>query len=178
MLRNNLRGENFIKKQLLVFKIYLVLRVVIKGSPEIYTQMEMVGLDHLPKPSPDLYYRAPKNSSESTSDFFLSTLSDVEPFVVKKIVRAYLNHFRSEQWQKEEARNYPTILICCQDESLKKRAMKLSNSLLMDAYFEGLTILFATIADLLDRTDNSTSTIWCSASHPDQTISLPNTSFL
>jgi predicted transcriptional regulator len=165
MRRNPSLSDPFIKHYLTVFRVYLQFQRKLGFEDtdyQIYTATELAGLGRLPHLSPDLYIRSTNNTKQS-SDYFISVFENLEYYHIKKYLKSYYQHYQEGEWQENEARDYPTVLIACSSELTKQNLLKSSSYLLEDAQVDGLTILITSLPALL-ACDPTNLAIWTDSS--------------
>jgi len=91
------------------------------------TTADLAGIPHLPKPLPDAYIAIEQANGE-TARYFLEVLEDAPSRILRAKVSRYFAYFESEEWQDHTERAFPTVLLICPNERLRRHLMHYAKS--------------------------------------------------
>ena len=113
----------------------------------VYTKAELADSDEFPQPLPDLYITRINESEGVPTSYFLDIVSDMQPFLIKKRVAQYIEHYESGDWNELV---YPTIILVCADVSTAKKLSVYIQDTLDNAFIEEseLTFKFSKVGKL------------------------------
>jgi hypothetical protein len=163
MRKNNTVGDDFVDGYITIMRVYLALRSTYPDTFNIFTTSELGVFDYFPKPKPSLYlsHRTPTKTKQN--DFMLDVIEDNRPFVIKKRLQVYSDHFDSGDWGQEP---YPKVLLVCFNAWIESKAQKYIESLLED--FD----VYTTSKKALLFSDKDNNQIWSDAFEPEKLFSL------
>lgn len=111
----------------------------------MYTKAELADNDGFPQPLPDLYITRINESESVRTSYFLDIASDMQPFLIKRRITQYIEHFESGDWSEPV---YPTIILVCADVSTVKKLGTYIQDALDNAFIEESELSFVcTTAD-------------------------------
>jgi hypothetical protein len=163
MYKNKSVSEAFMGYKLTIMRAYLVLRDAYPDIYNAFTSTESADFEYLPEPKPDLYLSRRAPSETLPNDYLLDILVDTQMFIVKKRIKAYIEHYDSGDWGEGE---YPPILFVCPDGKTEARVLRYAETLLED-----IEIHTTTLKALLGSSIGIKQ-IWSTALEPEMLLSL------
>jgi len=167
MAREEDKSEQFINHHLAVFSLYCTLRTMYGDELRFFTKSQLTTFEHYPQPLPDAYIRIGDGDDER--QFFLDVLHESQPFFIatRKVMQyiAYADEGRKE-WERKTDTALPSVLLICDNPSLKKRLQKKMRSAAENIEGDDMMLYAAAIAEIGDNTG------WHDLANPDEALSL------
>lgn len=105
----------------------------------VYTKAELAENDEFPQPLPNLYITRINEPEGMPISYFLDIVSDVQPFLIKKRVAQYIEHYEAGDWNEKV---HPTIILVCASASTVKKLGTYIQDVLDNAFIEESELSF------------------------------------
>lgn len=118
--------EQFVRYSLEIFAIHNKLKEQYGGDLKFFTKANLnyEEYDYFPKPLPDAYFRIVTDDTAESKQYFLEVSESTKPFFVSvRKMRRYIAYDESGEWDGTGT-SLPTIILACDNETLKKRIDK------------------------------------------------------
>ena len=144
--REQTRSQTFIDHCLLIADTYLSLQSQLKKNQSLYfaTQTDLEKHEYLPKRLIDAYIAITK--SKTTKRYFLEIIDDTlsKGKIIAK-VQKYLKYAENNLWEENTETPFPSVLIICPNEQIKKWLQRKINQKLEEEQTEILFIISITL---------------------------------
>lgn len=171
MYKNATVADSFVQQSLDVYHIFINLKKLYQETFNIFTRAETVEYEEtFPSPQPNLYLSRKDPSKELPNDYMLDIFTDVQLFVIKKRVDAYIQHYESGDWEEGV---YPTILLVCDDSRIEQAIQEYIENSKDNAFIEDDDLIFlTTTAKALLDSKNNNKIIWSGPYKPNELLGL------
>lgn len=88
-----------------------------KALLHFYTKSDLSGFDYLIAPLPDLYFSI-EEANGSINRYFLDVIDDGAPKVMRARVQRYVQYYKSDDWQGNTDKPFPSIIMVCPSHRL------------------------------------------------------------
>jgi hypothetical protein len=105
----------------------------------LYTKWELADNDEFPQPLPDLYVTRINESEGMPTSYFLDIVNDTQPFLIKKRIAQYIEHYESGDWNEVV---YPSIILVCVNAYTAKKLSTYIQDTLDNAFIEESELSF------------------------------------
>ena len=112
--KNTSVGDAFIQHAVDTLDVYNALKHSYGDRFEMFTKQEVSHFDDFPETKPDLYLRGDR-------EYFVTLAHDTLPFLTRKRLTEYINHFEEEGWGNGD---YPALLFIFADTIAQRRFLK------------------------------------------------------
>ena len=171
MYKNKSISSVSINHHLLILDIYIKLRTKFKDGYLMYGKYEIYGNEIYPNPPTDIYIQKIESIQNACSDYLIDIFEDTPPFVIKKRLKAIMEHLESEEYQQATKRAYPSILIICADEKIEKRLMKPIEHV-YDSTLKFSQPLLTTTLKRFNEAKSVDEVVWTNALKPEKIITI------
>lgn len=114
------RSQKFINHCLLSADFYLDLKKSSEAEEIFfYTKIDLLNYDYLPLAHPDAYVATKKG--KRIKRYFFEIIDEGTPrFIIRTMIKRYLQYYDSNTWQEITKHPFPKILILCPNNLIKK----------------------------------------------------------
>jgi Replication-relaxation len=120
--KDKVASEQFISHCLAIFNAYCELKEKYGEDLRFFTKSQLTKYEYFPQPLPDAYIRIQKKDEKI--QYFLVMLQSERPFFVSvRKIKHHITYYESGEWDDTGTAS-PTILLICDNETLKKRIDK------------------------------------------------------
>jgi len=171
MYKNASVADSFVQQSLDIYHIYINLKKLYRETFNIFTRAETAEFEEtFTSPQPNLYLNRKDPSEELPNDYMLDIFTNVQLFVIKKRVDAYIQHYESGDWDEGA---YPEILLVCDDSRIEQTIQEYIENSKDNAFIEDDDLIFLTTTAkaLLDSKSINTN-IWSDPYNPENLINL------
>jgi len=170
--RNNKLTEEFIDHHVEIMRAYIVLRDRYDEEFQIFTRSELAGHDYFPKPKPDMFLRREKRKKNSPDRYMLDICITVPLFIIKKRIKALIQHYDSGDWSDETNTDYPALLLVCKDNRIASSLWRYIRNILEDAGMDEELFFSTTTMEELLNLKKHKGEIWRKVSYPKEPVEL------
>lgn len=140
------RDIKFINHSLFLADIYLFLKSQKEATEELkfFTKNELRSFEYFPDPLPDSFIAS--KGVQATKRYFLDLFDEYTPaFAIRNRVRMYLTYAEQPEWDEHtDFAPFPSILLICANETIKKHIMLYAKSLLEKTYDDKVSMFLTT----------------------------------
>lgn len=167
VMYNNTRvSEPYVDHYIDVARVYLTITKQYPDTFDIFASSEVKAITQLDDLQPDLYLRG-KQKVKNPS-FLLDVFEDKENFVLKKRLRAYIEHYEEGFWDEEE---YPVILLVCPSGNKEQFMLSHIKEVLESTGIDDeITFLVTTRQSLVS--EGSIQKVWTNTAKPELPVAL------
>lgn len=158
-------GEEFINHCLNIFELYRKFEKLYPDKYKMLTKSETAGHDYYPKLLPDIHLQ----NKQGNGDYFLELVDDsITPYIIRRKLNGYAEHYDSGDWEDKTDGDYPTILLVCSTPKIE-RGLQLRIPSLINA--DDLTV-YTTSSKALMESSSSDDEIWTNMEEPEVLVNL------
>lgn len=146
-------SDRFVRHNINIFAVQAKLKELYNDVSGVgfrfYTKGYMIGdkAEGLPKPLPDAFTSIKIAEDKSTKHYLIECFDDTMPqSVMRKRIEKLIDHSDNDEWTLTE--KYPTILLVCETERLRKTVQRWANAEVKRSWSTELVISVKTIDDL------------------------------
>ena len=159
--------DPFINHQLDVLGVCCSLQEMYGDELRFFTKSQLITFEHYPQPLPDAYIRLGDGDNER--QFFLDVLHEAQPFFIStRKVMQYVTYAGDgrEEWEQETGTSLPSVLLICDNPSLKKRLQKKMRQAAETIEGNDMVLYVTTMAEM------GNSNGWHDLADPDEALAL------
>lgn len=121
--REKIKSPRLIQHSVFLANFYLDLIKNVKDEKiHFFTKTDLISYDYLPTKCPDAYI---VKENTTIKRYFLEIIDEGFPrFMIRKKIADYIEYYESKIWQEKTKSPFPTILIFCPNEMIKKFIQK------------------------------------------------------
>jgi hypothetical protein len=141
------QDDTHITHRLNVFKTYLFVKQNYPKQFQFFSKSELSGRKYIPRDLTDAYLKRNANTASETNGtnpntpklpakhYFLSYYeATAKIWRLNNSIRRYVAYAESEKWQPAAKQSFPTVLLVCEDESLKRKVQRIADHALQDSW--------------------------------------------
>jgi len=141
-------------------RVLLSLRDSYADTFDNFTKAELTGNTYFLSPPPDLYLNRMKPEDAQHNEYLLDIPTNELPYLIRKRIDAYIEHYDNDDWIITARSVYPAILIVCSDAKIEDSMQRYIKKSLEDAGIDGELFYYTTTIKALLASDKHNNAIW------------------
>lgn len=149
--REKIKSPKLIQHYLLLANFYLnLIKNIREEKIHFFTKTDLINYDYFPTNCPDAYIVKEKETSKR---YFLEIIDEGFPrFMIRKKIADYIEYYESKIWQEKTRVPFPSILILCPNQMIKKFIQKHLEKIWGESNFNNISIYSATTQEAFNGT--------------------------
>lgn len=145
------QNDVHITHRLNVFKTFIYIKWHYPKQFQFYSKTELASWKHIPKDLTDAYLKGNALTSteanqelDTSLDYFMSYIEpSAKSWRLRNAISRYMAYAESRQWQEHTGKDFPVVLLVCEDRKQQRRLQSVADNLRQESY---ANISFKTLA--------------------------------